>query len=31
MGEKGEGTKKYKLVVTEQALGCEVQQREYSQ
>ena len=29
--EKGEGIKKYKLVVTEQSQGCKVQHREYSQ
>ena len=29
MGEKGEGIKKYKLVVTEKSWGCEVQPREY--
>ena len=27
-GGKGEGIKKYKLVVTEQSRGCEVQRRE---
>ena len=27
---KGEGNKKYKLVVTEQSRGCKVQQREHS-
>ena len=31
MGEKGEGIKKYKFVVTEQSQGCKVQLREYSQ
>ena len=31
IGEKGEGIKKYKLVVTEQSWGCKVQHREYSQ
>ena len=29
MGEKSEGIKKYKLVVTEQPWGSKVQQREY--
>ena len=31
MGEKGEGIKKYKLVVTEQSQGRKVQHREYGQ
>ena len=31
MGEKGEGMKKHKLVVTEQSWEYQVQQREYSQ
>ena len=31
MGEKGEGIEKYRLVVTEQSRGCEVQCRKYSQ
>ena len=31
LGEKGEGTKKYKLVVTEQSWGRKVQHRAYSQ
>ena len=30
LGEKGEGIKKSKLVVTEQTQGCKVQHREYS-
>ena len=30
-GWKGEGTEKYKLAVTKQLQGCEVQHREYSQ
>ena len=30
MGEKGEGIKKHRLVVTEQSQGCKVQHREYS-
>ena len=31
MGEKGEGIKKYKLVVTEQSQGYKSKHREYSQ
>ena len=31
MGEKGEGIRKYKLVVTEQSWGCKLQHREHSQ
>ena len=30
-GLKGEGIKKYRLVVTEQSWGCKVQHREYGQ
>ena len=31
LDEKGEGMKKYKLIVTKQSQGCRVQHREYSQ
>ena len=31
MHKKGKGIKKYKLVVTEQLWGCNIQHREYSQ
>ena len=31
LGEKGEGIKKSKLVVTEQTQGCKVQHKEYNQ
>ena len=31
LGEKGEGTKKYRLVVTKQSQGCKVQHRPDSQ
>ena len=31
LGEKGEGTEKYRLVVTKESQGCRVQHREYSQ
>ena len=31
LGEKGEGTKKYTLVVTEQSQECKVQYGEYGQ
>lgn len=30
MGDKGEGIKKYKLVLTKQSQGCKVGIREYS-
>lgn len=30
LGEKGEGLKKYKLVVTKQSRGCRVERREYN-
>ena len=30
LGDKGEGIKKYKLVVTEQAQRCRLQHREYN-
>ena len=30
LGEKCEGIKKYKLVVTKQSWGCKVQHKEYS-
>ena len=29
MGKKGEGSKKYKFVVTEQSRGCKVQHRAF--
>ena len=31
LGEKGEGIKKYRLIVIKQSWECEVQHREYSQ
>ena len=31
MGQKGEGSKKYKFAVTEQSWGCKVQYSDYSQ
>ena len=31
MGEKGEGIRKHRLVVTECSWGCKIQNREYSQ
>ena len=31
LGEKGEGIKKYRLVVAEYLWGCGAQQRDYSQ
>lgn len=31
LGGRGEGIEKFKLVVTEESWGCEVQHREHSQ